>query len=304
MTPRVVLARVGHALLSMLLLSLFIFSVVRVTGDPTYLLLPETATQEQFDRLRTDLGLDKPLIVQYGIFLGHTLQGDLGMSYRLGVPVAELIKQRFPATLQLGLSAIALALLLGVPLGVYSAYRRGGWLDGIARVFAVLGQSAPAFWTGLILILIVAVHFHWLPSGGYGGIDHLLLPAFTIGFAAIAGLTRLVRSSMIEVLETDYVKFLRLKGVPERSILWKHGLRNAGLSAITYIGVLTAGVLTGSVVVETVFVWPGMGQLISQAITARDFAVVQGVVLMFSIVYIVANLIVDLAYAVLNPRLR
>ena len=301
---RFVLSRVGHALLSMLLLSLFIFSVVRVTGDPTYLLLPETATEEQFTRLRNELGLDRPLLEQYGIFMAKLARGDLGNSYRLNVPVMDLVRQRFPATLQLGLSALTIALIVGIPLGVYSAYKRNTWIDAFARLLAVIGQSAPSFWVGLILILVIAVRLRWLPSGGYGGIDHLILPAFTVGFHAIAGLTRLVRSSMIEVLETDYVKFLRLKGVSERSILWKHGLRNAGLSAITFIGVLTAGLLTGSVVAETVFVWPGMGQLMSQAITARDFAIVQGVVLIFSMVYIGINLVVDLLYAVLNPRLR
>jgi peptide/nickel transport system permease protein len=301
---RFVFARVGHALLSMLFLSVFIFGVVRITGDPTYLLLPETASEEQFERLRSQLGLDRPLIEQYAIFLGNIARGDLGHSYRHNVPVAELIRLRFPATLQLGLSALLIALVVGVPLGVYAAYWRGGWLDLGARFLAVLGQSAPAFWVGLILILIVAVRLRWLPSGGYGGFDHLLMPAFTIGFGAIAGLTRLLRSSMIDVLESDYVKFLRLKGLPEREILWKHALRNAGLTSLTFIGVLTAGVLTGSVVTETVFIWPGMGQLMSQAITSRDFAVVQGVVLMFSAVYIVINLMVDLLYAVLNPRLR
>lgn len=298
------LERVAHAALSMMLLILVVFAVVRLTGDPTFALLPEDATQEQREQLRDDLGLDEPLVVQYFIFLGNLARGDLGTSFQYGVPVSTLIQQRFPMTALLAVAAITLTICVGIPLGVYAAYKRGGWVDRGARLVAVGGQSAPSFWVGLLLIYLLAIWLRWLPAGGYGGPSHLVLPAITVGWAAVAGLTRLTRSSMIEVLETDYIKFLRLKGVPERRVVWRHGLRNAGLSALTFTGVLTAGLLTGSIVAETVFVWPGMGLLISESITGRDFAVVQGVVLVFSAIYIVVNLVVDLLYAALNPRLR
>jgi peptide/nickel transport system permease protein len=303
-TLRVVVERVAHAVLSMLLLTLFIFVVVRLTGDPTFALLPEDATAEQREAMREQLGLDKPVFEQYLIFVGNIARGDLGTSFLFHIPVSELIAQRFPMTALLAAAALVLILAVGIPLGTYAAYKRGGWVDRIARFVAVLGQSAPSFWVGLLLIFVLAITLDLLPPGGYGGLDHLVLPAVTVAWAAIAGLTRLLRSSMIEVLETDYVKLHRLKGVPEREILWKHGLRNAGLSALTFTGVLTAGLLTGSIVAETVFVWPGMGLLISDSITGRDFAVVQGVVLVFSALYITVNLVVDLLYAVLNPRLR
>lgn len=304
MTARVILARILHAVLSMLLLTLLIFAVVRLTGDPTFALLPDDATPAQRERMRIELGLDEPVFTQFAIFVSRTIQGDLGTSFRFRIPVSELIEQRFPNTVMLAGAALVIVLLVGIPLGVYAAYRRGTWIDRVARVIAVVGQSAPSFWIGLILIYVVAIRLDWLPPGGFGGLDHVLLPAITVAWAGVAGLTRLVRSSMIEVLETDYVKFLRLKGLPEPRVLWIHGLRNAGLTAMTFTGVLTASLLTGSIVAETVFVWPGMGLLISESITGRDFAVVQGVVLVVSALYILVNLLVDLLYAVLNPRLR
>lgn len=296
--------RFGHALFSLLVLATLVFGMVRITGDPLQLILPDTASPADFARYRAILGLDKPLYEQYLIFLGDVAQGSLGDSIRLRKPVSDLIVQRLPATLALGLSALALTIIVGIPLGVYAAAKRGGKVDRFARGIAAVGQSAPSFWIGLILILVFAVHFKVLPAGGFGGPANLILPSIVMAWAAIAGLTRLVRSSMIEVLDTDYIKFLRIKGVPENVIIWKHGLRNAGLTALTFIGVITAGMLTGSVIAETVFVWPGMGQLMSQAIAGRDYPVVQGVLLVFAVVYIVINLVVDLLYAVLNPRLR
>jgi len=303
-TARVVLVRIGHALLSMGLLTFIIFGLVRLTGDPTDLLLPDLSPESVREALRIKLGLHEPLIVQYGIFLSNLARGDLGTSFVFRVPVGELIAQRFPATLQLAAAALATTLVIGIPLGVMAGYRRGGWVDRAASWLAVVGQSAPAFWVGLLLVLLFAIRLKVLPPGGIGGIETFIMPAFVMALGPLAGLVRLLRSSMIEVLETDYVKFLRLKGLPERSILWKHGLRNAGLSALTFVGILSATLLTGSVVAETVFAWPGMGWLISESIISKDFAVVQGVVLVFSMVYIVVNLLTDLLYGFLNPRLR
>jgi peptide/nickel transport system permease protein len=296
--------RTGHALLSMLALLIIVFCLVRVTGDPIHYLLPPDRSVEQEQRLREYLGLDKPYIVQFAVYVGNLARGDLGDSFKMRTPVVDLIAQRLPATLTMGAAALLLTLAIGLPLGIYSAYRRRGLVDRSTRLFAAGGQSIPDFWLGYMLILIFAVNLGWLPSGGYGHLSNLVLPAITLAFGATAGLIRLLRSSMIEVLESDYIKFHRIKGLPEHLILWKHALRNAGLTALGFVGVVVAGLFTGSVLVETVFVWPGVGRLMIEGVGWRDFNVVQGVMLLFSAAYIGANLLVDLLYIALNPRLR
>jgi ABC-type dipeptide/oligopeptide/nickel transport system permease component len=301
---RLISIRVSHAVLSMALLTLFVFFLVRLTGDPAALLLPDLTPEPVKEAFRIKLGLNQPLYAQYAIFISNLFHGDLGRSFVYNVPVTDLIIQRLPNTLILAVSALVTTLVIGLPLGVLAAYKRGGWIDVLSRWLAVVGQSAPAFWIGLLMILVFSVRLHWLPSGGTAGVLALIMPTLTMAVKPLAGLVRLVRSSMIEVLETDYVKFLRLKGLPEREILWKHGLRNAGLTALTFVGVLTADLMTGSVVAETVFAWPGLGWLMVTSIGSGDFAVVEAVVLMFSMIYIVINLVVDLLYGVLNPRLR
>ena len=301
---KAVLMRVGHALLSLLALLIIVFCLVRLTGDPVRYLLPPERTPQQEQYLREYLGLDKPYLTQFGVYLGNLVQGDLGESFRMRTPVVDMIAQRIPATVTMGVAALVLTLIIGLPLGIYSAYWRGGKVDRFARFISALGQSVPQFWLGYLLILILAVNFRLLPSGGYGQFSNLVLPSITLSFGAIAGLVRLLRSSMIEVLGSDYVKFLRMKGLPEQLILWKHALRNAGLTALSFVGVVVAGLFTGSVLVETVFVWPGVGRLMIEGVTWRDFNVVQGVMLLFSAAYIAANLMVDLLFIVLNPRLR
>lgn len=304
MTFRLILTKVGYAAISMLALSVVVFFLVRLTGDPLQLILPESATPEDFARARVALGLDRPLYEQYAIFLGNVLRGDLGTSIAMRIPVSTLIAQRFPATL--GLSAVALSIVLavGIPLGIYAAYLRNSKVDRMVRVLAAVGQSAPSFWFGLMLILVFAVNFRILPSGGSASPAHFILPALTMALWPTAAVMRLMRSSMIEVLGSDYVRFLRAKGMPEHRLLWKHAARNAGLSTLTFIGVVTARLVTGSVVAETVFIWPGMGQLMVQSIDARDFPVTQAVLLVFSFIFIAVNLVVDLLYTVLDPRLR
>jgi peptide/nickel transport system permease protein len=215
-----------------------------------------------------------------------------------------MILQRLPATVQLGGAALFLSLAVGIPLGVYAGYWRDGALDQFVRFFAVLGQSAPTFWVGIILVLVFALHLNLLPTGGRGGIEHLILPAVTMAWASLAGVTRLMRSSLMENLEADYVTFCRIKGLSERAVLWKHAFRNAFLPVLTFGGVLAANAITGSVVTEAVFVWPGMGRLLIDAIEGRDFPVVQGIVIVYSAVYVVCALAVDVLYAYLNPRLR
>jgi peptide/nickel transport system permease protein len=301
---RAIASRFGYAFLSLLLLSVVVFFAVRITGNPVSVLLPENATPDQVATLTHQLGLDRPEYMQYLKLLSNVAHGDLGTSYRFGGPVSSLIGERLPATVELAGSALVLILLIGVPFGVIGAYRRGTWIDTVVRGIAALGQSAAPFWVGLLLIFFISIRLNLLPSGGSGGINHLVLPALTLSLPGIAGVTRLVRSSMIEVLQSDYIRFLRIEGVPEWVVVAKHGLRNAGLASLTYIGLVAASLLTGTIVVENVFVWPGVGQLVSQAITGRDFAVVEAILIMFALIYVVANLVTDLLCLALNPRLR
>jgi peptide/nickel transport system permease protein len=301
---KAIIWRIGHALFSLFALLLLVFTMLRLTGDPINFLLSPEATPEQREFARQELGLDKPLPVQFAVYVGNVLQGDLGISFRARIPVQEVILQRVPPTLQMAAGAILLTIAIGIPLGIYAAYRRNTFMDRAARGLSALGQSVPGFWLGFLLILLFAIKIPLLPAGGYGSIQNLILPTITLAFASIAGLTRLLRSSMIEELSSDYVTFHRMKGVPERTILWKHGLRNAGLTTLSFLGILTAGLITGSVLVETIFVWPGLGRLMVESIGFRDFNVVQGVMLVFSAAYIAINLLVDLLYLVLNPRLR
>jgi ABC-type dipeptide/oligopeptide/nickel transport system permease component len=301
---RMIVSRTGQAILSLFATIVFVFFLVRLTGDPAYFLLAPDAPAEDFVRLRQELGLDRSMLVQFSTYVGSVMQGDLGYSYRLDIPVTEMVARRLPATLAMGLSAILFTIVIAVPLGTYAAYHRNGIVDRIAKFIAALGQATPSFWVGLVLILVFAINLGWLPSGGYGGLQHLVLPALALSFEPIARLTRLLRSGMIEELGSDHVKVLRIKGMSERIIVWKHALRNAGLTTLTFVGLMTAGILTGSVLVETVFIWPGVGRLLVESIYYRDFIVVQGIVLLIAAAYIIINLIVDLLHMLLNPRLR
>lgn len=301
---RSVFERLGHALLSLFALLVLVFLLVRLTGDPAFFRVPPTATGEQREQARRELGVDRPVPVQFAIYVSDLARGDFGLSFRTRTPVTDLLAQRVPATISLSAAAFLLTIIVAVPLGLYSAYYRGRTLDRGVRLFAAFGQSVPEFWVGILLIIVFAVNLRLLPSGGYGSIEHFILPTVTLSFVGIAGLTRLLRSSVINELSSDYVVFLRSKGVPERTILWKHVLRNAGLTTLSFLGVFVAGLLTGSVLVETVFVWPGVGRLMIEAIDYRDFTVLQGTMLLFAGVYIVLNLLVDVLYRVLSPRLR
>ena len=301
---RFILGRTLQAFGSLFIVTIVIFLLARLTGDPAQLLIPDEWTKEQADALRAHLGLDKPLLVQYGIYLTGLVQGDLGTSNLARLPVAELIVQRLPATLELGVTSVAVAIVIAVPIGIYAAYFRGGPFDLGGRLLAVLGQSMPIFWTGILLIMVFAVFLGWLPAGGRGTPQHLVLPSITIGWFVAAGIMRLTRSSMLEVLDSEYVRLARIKGVKEWKILWKHSFRNAAIPVLTYGAIITVGVLSGSVVTETVFAWPGLGRLLIEGVFARDFPVVQGVILLLSSGYIFINLLVDILYVFLNPRLR
>lgn len=301
---RAVVIRVGQALLTLFALTLLLFLMVRVTGDPAFFLTGPGATEADRELVRAELNLDESLPVQYVTYMGNLLQGDLGDSFRFGIPVHDLVLQRLPATLTMAGAAVVVILLIAVPLGIYSAYWRGGIVDRIGGFVAAFGQAVPSFWLGLLLILLFAVNLRLLPSGGYGTLSHLILPTITLALEPIARLTRLLRASVIGELASDYVTFHRMKGLPERVVLWKHVLRNAGMTSLTFVGIMTVGLLTGSVLVETVFVWPGIGRLLVEGIEFRDFNVVQGVTLLITCAFILTNLVVDLLYLVLNPRMR
>ncbi|OLB42338.1 MAG: hypothetical protein AUI04_05140 [Candidatus Rokubacteria bacterium 13_2_20CM_2_64_8] len=301
---RFLVGRVLQTVLSMLVVISIVFVLTRLSGNPIHLLLDVNATERDQEILTRYLGLDQPLPVQYAIYVKNLARGDLGQSILSRRPVAEHIWERLPATVELGFVAMFLSVLIGVPLGVYSAVRRGGIMDGAARVFAVLGQSMPTFWLGLMLILFFGVVLGLLPAGGRGGLEHLILPAFTLGYFTSAAILRLTRSAMLEVLGSDYIKFARLKGLHEQVVLWKHGLKNALLPVVTFAVMLFVQFLGGAVVTETVFAWPGLGRLILESITTRDYPIVQAGVLVLSALYLTGNLFVDVLYSYLNPRIR
>ena len=288
-----------------LAMTLIVFVLLRATGDPVLLMLPEDATREQIEHLRRHLGLDRPLHEQYLIFMGQLLQGDFGESTRYGnQPVLPIVLERLPATIQLAAAALLVALLISFPAGVVAAIYRNRWPDYGATGFAVLGEAMPNFWLGIMLILIFAVGLGWFPVSGRGGIVNLVLPAVTLGTALAALLTRLMRSSLLEVLNQDYVRTARAKGLRSRVVLFKHAVRNALLSYITVLGLSVASLLAGAVVTEQVFAWPGIGLLAIQAINHRDMAIVQAVVIVAALIVMSANLLVDVLYAVIDPRIQ
>ena len=302
---RYILIRFLQGLFALWAVTLIVFVISRATGDPATIILGIDASASDLAALRERLGLNEPLLVQYGIYMGSVLQGDLGESLKFPEQGAGgAVMTRLPATLYLAGVSLALALVIGIPLGVISAIKRDSYLDTGSKVLALLGQSLPNFWLGLMMIWIFAVKLGWLPTSGTGGFKNFIMPAVTLGSFQIAAITRLVRSSMLETLDSEYVKLARIKGVPEWKVIWKHCLRNAALTPLTYFGVIAAVVMTGSVTTETVFNWPGTGLLAFQAVLSRDFELIQALVLVFSGLFIASSFIVDILYAYLDPRLR
>jgi peptide/nickel transport system permease protein len=297
-------ARLLQTVLALLAASMIVFVLVRLSGDPVDLIAPDRATEADRAALRAYLGLDRSLPEQYLSFIGRFLAGDLGDSIRARIPVTELISERVGATIVLAVAAIGLAFLIAVPAGVLAARRRGTRVDTLARGFAVLGQATPQFWLGQVLVLLLAVRLGWFPTAGWKEPSSLVLPALTLGWWAAAGIMRLTRSSMLDVLSTDYIKFAKVKGVPARRVTWRHGFRNAILPVVTFSSLLLVTMLGGTVVVETVFAWPGLGSLLIKSVEGRDYPVVQALVLGGAVLYIVMNFVVDIAYAVLDPRIR
>ena len=297
--------RLAELIVALLIMSLLVFSLARLTGDPVALLLSDYATEEERSILTQQLGLDKPLTEQYAIFIKAALQGDFGNSISGNrQPAMALVLERLPASLLLASAAMMISLLAGVPMGVISAARRGGKTDILIRIFTLLGQSIPVFWLGMVFIYFFSVQLGWLPTSGYGSFSHLILPATSMALFTIAAITRLTRVSMIDALSSEYIKLARIKGLPERVIIWKHALRNSLIPLVTYMGAFFAMMITGAVVIETVFSWPGIGRLAYQSILDRDFPVMQAVVLTTTLLFMLANFAVDLIYVWIDPRIE
>ena len=284
--------------------SFVVFFILHLTGDPALVLLSPDATAQDIQEFRETMGFNDPFLVQYGRFLGVALRGDLGRSVRHDEPAFALVAERLPATLELAGAALLIALALAIPAGIVSAVRRNSAVDYVSTVLALLGQSMPTFWLGIMLILVFSVWLHLLPSSGRGTLEHLILPAVTLGLFTTARITRLTRSGMLEVLNQDYIRTARAKGVAGPPVVWKHALKNAAIPIVTIVGIELGTLLGGSVITETIFAWPGVGRLSVQAIYNRDYPVVQAAVFMLSTTFVLVNLVVDMLYTYLDPRIR
>lgn len=301
---RYLFQRLLQATVTILIVTLIIFVIVRLIGDPTHLMLPPEATEADRELLREQMGLSDPVLVQYGRFLLGMVQGDMGMSYRFSRPALDVVLERVPATLLLTCASLALGILVGVPLGVASAVRQDTAVDAFAKLLALAGQAAPPFFIGLVLVLFFSVDLGWLPTSGYGEFRHLILPAVALGWYSSAGLMRLTRSNMLEVLGSEYVKLARIKGLPEHVVIYKHALRNAALPVLTFASLQFGILMGGAVSIESVFAWPGMGKLILDSISNLDYTVVQAAVTLAAVMFTAINLVVDVLYAYIDPRIR
>jgi peptide/nickel transport system permease protein len=301
---RYVVRRLLQSVVVLVVLALVVFALARVTGNPADLLLPEDATAEDRAHLLHALGLDRPVPVQLGVFLSGALRGDLGTSIRYRQPAVAVFFQRLPNTLTLVPLALAASVIIAIPLGLLAAVYRGTVVDRITGAMAVLGIATPSFWLGVVLIYVFSVKLGWLPSARMGGPAHFVLPVITLSGFLVAGMTRLVRSSVLEVLDTEFVKLARIKGLSERVVILKHCLRNALIPVVTLFGVFFALMVTGAIVTETVFAWPGVGRLTYEAVIFRDYPLLQAVILLQATIVLGVNLGVDILYAYLDPRVR
>lgn len=302
---RFIMIRLSYAVLVLFVVSIIVFILARASGNPIDTMLPFDATMSQQMAFEKLWGLDKSYPEQYFKFIGNAVQGDFGQSVKWSDSTAMgIVWQRFPNTLQLAGFAIVVSVLIAVPVGVLSAVKKDTPFDAIGKVFALLGQATPPFWLGIMLIWIFAVKLDWFPTGGQHGFRSLVLPAITLGWFQVAALMRILRSAMLEVQDTEYVTLARVKGIPEWKVIWKHCLRNAAIPPLTLFGILAAQIMTGAIVTESVFSWPGTGLLAVDAIRGRDYPVIQAVVVLFSVIYVMMNLAIDIIYAYLDPRIR
>ncbi len=302
---RYIIMRILQAILVLVVVSVIAFALGHAGGNPLDAILPDDADAQVRADLEEFWGINRPLHEQYFTYVWNAVRGDFGDSFKYpNFTVAELISDRFVATIQLAGAGILVAVVIGLPVGVLTATYRDTVFDWTGKVVALLGQSLPVFWLGIVLMWIFAVQLDWFPTSGKGGIRNLILPAIAIGWFQVAAMLRLVRSSMLDVLDSEYVKLARIKGLPERKIIWKHCLRNAAIAPLTYFAITLGSLMVGSVSIETVFQWPGLGFLLFNAARASDYALLQGIMLTFTSIYIIANLLVDIAYAYLDPRIR
>ena len=302
---RYILRRLVQSIFVLVGVTLLVFVLLQVAGDPVVIMMSGTGTSEaQLQEMRRELGLDEPAPLRYGRFLAGLVRGDLGNSLRSNRPALPLVLDRMPATLLLAGAALAFSLAVAIPIGVVSALRPNSLADHVGRTIAVFGQATPVFWLGIMMVLVFAVRLGWFPAGGYGGWRHLVLPAVALGLLPMARVARLLRSSLLEVLGQDYVRTAWAKGLDERGVVLRHALRNAGLPVVTVVGLTFGGLLGGAVVTETIFSWPGVGQLAVQAISNRDTNLVQAIVVVVAILFTLVNLVVDLLYAWINPTIR
>jgi peptide/nickel transport system permease protein len=301
---RFIFRRVLQSLVVLVVLALVVFALARVTGNPADLLLPEDATRADREHLLKALGLDRPVHEQLGRFLVGALHGDLGTSIRYRKPAVELFFERLPNTLALVPIALLGAVAVAIPLGLLAAVHRGTMIDRLSSAIAVLGIATPSFWLGIILIYVFSIQLGWLPSARMGGPSHYILPTITLGAFLVAGMMRLVRSSVLEVLDSEFVKLARIKGLSQTVVIWKHCLSNALIPVVTLFGVFFALLVTGAIVTETVFAWPGVGRLTYEAVIFRDYPLLQAVILLKGIIVLGVNLGVDILYAYLDPRVR
>jgi peptide/nickel transport system permease protein len=301
---RYVASRAGQALIALFAISVVVFVMLRLTGDPMEMLAPADATPEQVADLRAFYGLDRPLVAQYLSFVGHMVTGDLGTSLLFQRPVTSLVAERAGATFQLLCVAFGMSVVFGVPLGVYAAVRRGTRRERLVGIALSVGQAMPPFYLGVLLVLLFGVILRWLPVSGADGAEGLVLPTVTLGLLAMTSIARLTRSAMLEVLQSDYVTYANARGLAPRRIVWTHAGRNAALPVLTFAGVLIAQLIGGSVIVEVVFSWPGLGTLLINSVLQRDYPVVQAVVLLLAVIFLATGVVLDALYGVLNPKLR
>jgi peptide/nickel transport system permease protein len=301
---RFIFNRLWQSLISIFILIVIVFILARVTGNPVNTLLPVDATEEQREYMTHELGLDKPYYIQFFDFIGRLVRGDLGDSVKTGKPVINLYFERLPNTLTLVFASVIFAIIIAIPLGVLAGSHRGSWIDHGARFFAVIGIAAPNFWVALVLITIFSVHLGLLPAARISGLSSYILPGFSLSFFALAGMARLLRSSMVETMDGEFVKLARIKGVSQNKVVWQHCLRNSLIPVISFLGMYIAMIIGGTVVIETVFAWPGAGRLAYEGIIYRDYPVVQCVVMMHAIIIVFINLVTDIVYSYVDPRIR
>ena len=300
-----IIRRLIHTILVIFFISLIVFFSIRLTGDPVAVMFSAgEPTKEAVAELKKNLGLDEPLPMQYAIFMKGLLTFDLGESFRTGAPVSTMIAERMSATIMLAIGGIIVAIFIAIPIGIISAVKRGTIFDFSGRVFSLIGISFPNFWLGIMLIIIFSVNLKWFPSSGYEGFSHLILPSITLGMILSSVLARLIRSSMLEVLNQQYISTARSKGIAEWLVILRHAFRNALIPTVTFLGIQFGSLLGGTVIIEQVFSWPGVGRMIIDAINQRDYPVVQGGVIMLALLMVIVNFVVDISYSLIDPRIK